>query len=257
MGRVSDAQPEVSDKCLRGLMALIACARSPKVLGEAIIVVRQVGPTYPTTHAYLSRVVGGGHSRTQVAELRVDTRFLVPLQLLQQSPSDAIEDVMVKQLANLLVKDRSAPSTTSSDPTASTVIEIPPIARANLIWIVGEVRRDLMTDRQALLAGQPRVTANQTVMVLTMVLLPRLLLLLLQFQQMVGAAAPDVLRVLAQRFPEEAPEVSMTPPAPHPLPLVDLGNSPSARALPSSRLPSSRSAAHALDLRPLFVSPCH
>lgn len=50
MGRVSDAQPEVSDKCLRGLMALIACARSPKVLGEAIIVVRQVGPTLLPMH---------------------------------------------------------------------------------------------------------------------------------------------------------------------------------------------------------------
>lgn len=165
---------------------------------------------------------------------------------------------MVKQLANLLVKDRSAPSTSSSsDPTAPTVIEIPPIARANLIWIVGEVRRDSMTDRQALLAGQPRVTANQTVMVLIMVLLPRLLLLLVQFQQMVGAAAPDVLRVLAQRFPEEAPEVSMTPPAPHTLPLVDPGDSPSARALTSSRLPSNRSVAHALHLRPPSVSPCH
>jgi hypothetical protein len=39
---VADAQPEVSDKCLHGLMALIAVAKAPKVLGEAIIIVRQV-----------------------------------------------------------------------------------------------------------------------------------------------------------------------------------------------------------------------
>ena len=45
VGRVADAQPEVNDKCLRGLMTLIASSRADKVVGQAIIVVRQVQTT--------------------------------------------------------------------------------------------------------------------------------------------------------------------------------------------------------------------
>jgi hypothetical protein len=57
VGRVADAQPEVADKCLHGFMALIACAKSEKVLGETIVVVRQVGNRSPLRHRLRVRPV--------------------------------------------------------------------------------------------------------------------------------------------------------------------------------------------------------
>jgi AP-3 complex subunit beta len=42
VGRVADAQPEVAPRCLHGLMGLLACVRSEKVAGQAVVVIRQL-----------------------------------------------------------------------------------------------------------------------------------------------------------------------------------------------------------------------
>lgn len=115
MGRVADAQPEVADKCLHGLMSLIACVRSEKVAGQAIIVVRQVSSCV-ILH---SPVVPILTSKIYLPNYRI--------QLLQQAPADRIEESTIKQLANVLIKEKGS--------------QVPAAARASLIWIVGEVKR--------------------------------------------------------------------------------------------------------------------
>ncbi|KAM3576770.1 hypothetical protein VYU27_001364 [Nannochloropsis oceanica] len=119
VGRVADAQPEVAAKCLNGLMSLLACIRSEKVAGQAVIVVRQL----------LQQNKKGAHIEEE-EQARV-----------------------VRQLAHVLLKEKGK--------------QVPPPARASLVWIVGE------------------------------------------FLRFVGPAAPDLLRLLAQSFPEEEPQVKM------------------------------------------------
>ena len=119
VGRVADAQPEVAAKCLNGLMSLLACIRSEKVAGQAVIVVRQL----------LQQNKKGAHIEEE-EQARV-----------------------VKQLAHVLLKEKGK--------------QVAPPARASLIWIMGE------------------------------------------FLRVMGSAAPDILRLLAQSFPEEEPEVKM------------------------------------------------
>lgn len=42
IGRVADADPEVADRCMEGLMHLMACNKASAVIGESVVVLRQL-----------------------------------------------------------------------------------------------------------------------------------------------------------------------------------------------------------------------
>ena len=42
VGRVADAEPSVADRCMEGLMHLMTCNRAPAVIGESVVVLRQL-----------------------------------------------------------------------------------------------------------------------------------------------------------------------------------------------------------------------
>ena len=122
VGRVADAQPAVAHRCLHGLMGLLACVRSEKVAGQAVVAIRQLLQ----------------QRRAAAARLEEGEADMGPV---------------VKQLASVLISDKGQ--------------RVGPEARASLVWIVGE------------------------------------------FIGFVRPAAPDVLRLLARGFAEEAPSVKM------------------------------------------------
>ena len=42
VGRVADAEPDVADRCMEGLMHLMACNKGSTVIGESVVVLRQM-----------------------------------------------------------------------------------------------------------------------------------------------------------------------------------------------------------------------
>jgi AP-3 complex subunit beta len=113
VGRVADADPEVAGKCMEGLMHLMACNKENAVIGESVVVLRQ---------------------------------------LLQQSSGTEISSKVLHQLAKMLIGEQSVDEA---------------LARSSIVWLVGE------------------------------------------FHDVLSKVSPDILRILAAGFPDEATETKM------------------------------------------------
>jgi len=131
VGIVADVQPEVADKCLAGLMTLIAASKSAKVIGEAIVVIRQLlqqmeclriemGGDRNIEDETLEKKKKSKKSKRKEKEGERDTSIGTDFEGLHRN-----NDYIVKQLASLLIHPRHN-------------IRLPATARANLVFIVSE-----------------------------------------------------------------------------------------------------------------------
>lgn len=100
VGRVADAQPEVAHRCLHGLMGLLACVRSERVAGQAVVVIRQL--------------LQQRRASSAAGDAEDDEEGGLGLRL----------GPVVKQLASVLISDKGQ--------------RVGAEARASLVWIVGE-----------------------------------------------------------------------------------------------------------------------
>ena len=119
VGRVADADPEVATKCMEGLLHLMACHGAPSVVGECVVVLRQMIQQNSAPESTSKVHLSAPTCVVQPSSRPLSDRLHLPPPLGRTLPQ------VLHRLAKLLIAE------------PDVAVE-EPLARSSIVWLVGE-----------------------------------------------------------------------------------------------------------------------